>query len=81
MHGLRSEYQDRVNFVILDYDEGDERGLAGDMKVARHPAYAVVPPSSPPGDAVLQRFGPQTDDRLRELLDEVVARFPAEPQG
>ena len=21
MHGLRNEYQDRVNFVILDYDD------------------------------------------------------------
>lgn len=81
MHGLRSEYQDRVNFVILDYDEREERDLAGDMKVARHPAYAVVPPSSSPGDAVLQRFGPQQGEQLRELLEEVVERFPVEPTG
>jgi hypothetical protein len=79
VHGLRSEYQDRVNFVILDYDERDEFDLAGKMKVARHPAYAVVPPSSPPHEAVLQRFGPQPGEQLRALLDEVVARFSVEP--
>ncbi len=79
MHGLRSEYQGRVNFVILDYDERDERDLAGKMKAARHPAYAVVPPSSAPAEAVLQRFGPQPAEQLRALLDEVVARFPVEP--
>ncbi len=78
MHGLRSEYQDRVNFVILDFDERDERDLAGEMKVARHPAYAVVPPNSPPGEAVLQRFGPQPEEELRALLEEVVVRFPVE---
>jgi len=79
VNGLRSEYQDRVNFVILDYDERDERDFAGKMKAAQHPAYAVVPPNSPPSDAVLQRFGPQPEPQLRELLEEIVARFPAEP--
>jgi hypothetical protein len=47
--------------------------------VARHPAYAVVPPSSPPGDAVLQRFGPQQGEQLRELLEEEMELFPVEP--
>ena len=78
MHGLRNEYQDRVNFVILDFDRDDERDLASAMGVGRHPAYAVVPPASPPGDALLQRFGPLTEDHLRALLVEVAELFPTE---
>jgi hypothetical protein len=55
------------------------RGRSDPTLVARHPAYAVVPPSSPPGDAVLQRFGPQQGEQLRELLEEEMELFPVEP--
>ena len=79
MHGLRSEYQNRVNFVILDYENLGERDFAGKMRVARHPAYAVVPPSSAPAEAVLQRFGAQPAGALRTFLDEIVIRFPVDP--
>lgn len=81
MHGLRSEYQNRVNFVILDFDQDDELSLARSMKVGRHPAYAVVPPNSPPGDAAQQIFGPQPEEQLRALLTDMVERFPVESGG
>jgi hypothetical protein len=73
VHGLRNEYQDRVNFVILDYDEGDELGLARDLGVAQHPAYALVAPDS--DDVVSRVFGPQRENDLRSLLDGLIARF------
>ncbi len=70
MHGLRPEYQERINFVILDYDRGDDRSLASDLGVARHPAYAVLAPDH----EVDQRlFGPQIEEALREILDEAIA--------
>lgn len=77
MHGLRNEYQDRVNFVILDFALEDELELAKWLGVGRHPAYAVVPPDSPPDDADLRQFGPLTERQLRSLLDEVDRRFPS----
>ncbi len=77
MNGLRNEYQDRVNFVILDFDRGNELDLAKSLGVGRHPAYAVVPPDSPPDDALLRQFGPLNDRALRTLLAEVIGRFPA----
>jgi len=69
VHGLRPEYQERVNFVILDYDLAADLDLARTLGVARHPAFAVLPPGGGP-DSVAQRlFGPQTEDVLRRVLD------------
>ena len=67
MHGLRHEYQDRVNFVILDFDVAADRALAGDLGVARHPAYGVVAPDS--DDVMARVFGAQDEAALRHLLD------------
>ncbi len=72
VHGLRLEYQDRINFVIWDYDSREQRSLASDLGVARHPAYAILAPDS---DEVEDRaFGPLTEEALRELLDAAIAR-------
>ena len=70
MHGLRNEYQDRINFVILDFDNRDERELARTLGVGRHPAYAVVAPDS--GESLSQLFGPLPGARLRAVLDEAI---------
>ncbi len=73
VHGLRPEYQDRVNFVVLDYDRDEDFDLAKRLNAARHPAYAIVAPDS---DEVAEvKFGPLTESSLRELLDGMVARF------
>ena len=69
MHGLRHEYQDRANFVILDYDRTEDLELARKLGIANHPAYGLVAPDS---DEVLRRaFGPLPEPALRELLDSV----------
>ncbi len=71
MHGLRNEYQDRVNFVILDYDDPDELALARDLGIAQHPAYGFVAPDS--NEVVNRIFGPQPGPALRSLLDDFIA--------
>ena len=71
MHGLRGEYQDRVNFVILDYDIREDRALAERLGIGGHPAYATVAPGA--SEVVTRSFGPQPDDALREILDELLA--------
>ncbi len=73
MHGLRPEYQDRVNFVVLDYDRDEDIELAKRLNAARHPAYAVVAPDS--DDVADVSFGPLTRSSLRKLLDGIVAQF------
>lgn len=75
MHGLRPEYQDEVNFVILDYDIGEQRDFASRMAAARHPAFTVIPPNGSPDDATERRFGPLNDEHMREYLDDVIAAY------
>jgi thioredoxin-like negative regulator of GroEL len=73
VHGLRFEYQDRVNFVIFDADLDRDRRLAQHLGIPGHPGFAVVAPDS---DEVLERrFGPQPPAQLREWLDEIAARY------
>ncbi len=77
MHGLRPEYQDRINFVILDYDVDEDLDLAREMEIPAHPAFTVVPPDSHPTAHIVHLFGPLTETRLRELIDEALVRFDA----
>jgi len=75
VHGLRPEYQDEVNFVILDYDIEEQRAFAAEMAAARHPAFALIPPNGAPQDATELRFGPFSDQGLREYLDAAIATY------
>lgn len=79
MHGLRSEYQDRVNFVILDYDERNERALAERLGAGSHPAYATVTPGG--GEVVMSFFGPTPERKLREILDALIAEHSQASTG
>jgi hypothetical protein len=74
VHGLRTEYQDRVNFVILDYDVPAERALARSLGIEAHPAFATLTPGNERDARVRQRaFGPLAEDRLRRLLEDAAA--------
>jgi len=75
VHSLRPEYQERVNFVILDYDLKDDRELAAALGISGHPTFAVVPPGGQPSAAFERRFGPQLPDVLRALLDRVAEEY------
>ena len=73
MHAARPEYQDRVNFVVLDYNADPDYELAERLGVARHPAFAVLPPDS---DKPAKRIaGPLPPDDLRVLLDETARKY------
>ncbi len=76
MNRYRLEYQDRINFVLLDFDVDEEVALAREMGIAAHPAFGVIPPNGGPGDNTQRVFGPLNNTHLRELLDGVLARFP-----
>ena len=73
VHGLRAEYQDRVNFVILDYDIDEDLELAKDLGVGRHPAYGLIAADS--DEVVARLFGPQPNDALRNILDDFLADY------
>jgi hypothetical protein len=63
VNGLRIAYQDRVNFVVLDYDRRDDRSLARRLGIEDHPAYAIIEASS---DRVRERrWGPMPDLIMR----------------
>lgn len=65
-----------MNFVILDFDRRDDAALAERLGVRAHPAFVILPPNSA---EVRQRvFGPQTERALRTLLDDLIARYPAD---
>lgn len=70
MYGLREQYQDRINFVILDWDIRAENDLADDLGVRHHPAFGFV---APDGEVVQRVFGPQQHDTLVELIEAVIA--------
>lgn len=73
VHGLRAEYQDRVNFVILDYDIDEDLDYAMDLGIAQHPAYGLVAPDS--DEVVAKIFGPQPNDALRNILDDFLEDY------
>lgn len=79
MHGLRPEYQDRINFVVLDYDTEEEFELASEMEIAAHPAFTIIPPNGAPGDHIAHIFGPLSEEQLRELIDGALARYVSAP--
>ena len=79
MHGLRPEYQDRINFVILDYDIDADLDLARELEIPSHPAFTIVPPNGAPGEHIVHIFGPQNEKNLRKLLDEALAQFVSAP--
>ena len=70
MYGLREQYQDSINFVILDWDIREENDLAEDLGVRQHPAIGVI---SPDGEVLKRVFGPQQEQALVELIDEAIA--------
>ena len=61
--------------MILDYDIGEQRDFAGEMGVARHPAFTVLPPNSGPEEAADRKFGPLNEGSLREVLDGLVSKY------
>ena len=73
MHGLRVEYQDRLNFVVLDFDRDEDFNLAKMLGIDKHPAYALIMSDS--DEVVARIFGPQSVEVLQDILDDFVMDY------
>jgi hypothetical protein len=73
VNGLRLEYQDRVNFVVLDFDRVADRVLARRLGIDDHPAYAIVEPNSDRVDE--RRFGPMPDVIMRAWVHTLATTY------
>jgi len=69
-HPLRPEFQDRVNFVILDFDLDEDRALASKLGVRVHPGWAAVAPDT--DEVIGLKFGPLNEAALRAWLNEII---------
>ena len=71
MNGLRLEFQDRVNFVILDWSLRADRTFARSLNLTYHPNYASIAPNS---DEVVQGlYSEARSGELREMIEELLA--------
>ena len=73
MHGLRTEYQDQVNFVVLDVDDREDDRLARALGYSGTPAYLLIAPDS--AEVIARVFGVQREPKLRGMLDALIARY------
>lgn len=68
---LRYEHQDRINFVILDFDLEADLALAQRLGIAAHPGYALVLPGQ--FEPSKMWFGPTPEEGLRDRIGELLA--------
>ncbi len=71
MNGLRIEFQDRVNFVILDWDTRAEKAFGFDLGLTSHPNFATVGPNSI--EVVRPLYLEPRSGELREMIEELLA--------
>lgn len=71
MNRLRLEFQDRVNFVILDWDIPAEKALGFDLGFDYHPNFATLEPNS--DEVVGKLFAAPRGDELRNMIEEILA--------
>ena len=76
MNGLRLEYQDRVNFVILDWTISADKDFARTLDLDYHPNYAAIQPNS---DEVVERLllEPRSGE-LRRMIEDLLAEYGGE---
>lgn len=72
---IRYEYQDRLNFVILDFDKEADHDLARRLGIAAHPAYGIVPAGE--SQPARKWFGPAIEAQLREQIDSALTARPS----
>ena len=71
MNGLRLEFQDRVNFVILDWSLRADRTFARSLNLTYHPNYASIAPNS--AEVVRGLYSEARSGELREMIEELLA--------
>ena len=70
MNGLRLEFQDRVNFVILDLDLGADRVLARSIGLAGHPNFGALAPNS--NEVVQGLYSAPRSGELRAMIEALL---------
>ena len=70
MNGLRLEFQDRVNFVVLDLDLGADRVLARSLGLAGHPNFGVLAPNS--NEVVQGLYSAPRSGELRAMIEALL---------
>ena len=70
MNGLRLEFQDRVNFVVLDLDDRDDRALARTLGLAGHPNFGTFAANS--NEVVDGLYAAPRGDELREMIEALL---------
>ncbi len=73
MNRLRLEFQDRVNFVILDWAKPADKRLAMHLGFDYHPRFATLKPNSDEEVDSLHA-APRSGD-LRRMIEELVEQY------
>ena len=76
MNGLRLEYQDRVNFVILDWTIRADKDLARALNLTYHPNYASIKPNS--NEVVEGLYLEPRAGQLRTMIENLLAEYGGE---
>ena len=71
MNGLRLEYQDRVNFVILDWDIPADHALGMSLGFRYHPNFATIEANS--NEVTRRLFAAPRDGELRAMIEALLA--------
>ena len=73
MNRLRLEFQNRVNFVILDWTIRDDRDFARTMDLTYHPNYAAIAPNS--NEVVKPLYAEPRPGELRTMIEELLEEY------
>ena len=73
MNGLRLEFQDRVNFVILDWDIPEENRYGKSLGMTYHPNFLSIAPNS--DEVVRGLYLSPKSGELEEMVAELVASY------
>ena len=71
MNGLRIEFQDRVNFVILDWDTRAEKAFGFDLNLGYHPNFATIVANS--DEVVEYLFLEPRSGELEGMIERLLA--------
>ena len=71
MNGLRIEFQDRVNFVILDWDIPEDHAFGTGLGMTNHPNFLSIAPNS--NEVVRGLYLSPKSGELREMVEELLA--------
>ena len=73
MNRLRLEFQDRVNFVILDWTIPADKDFAMTLGLRYHPNYAAIAPNS--NEVVEPLYAEPRPGELRTMIEELLAEY------